>query len=58
MLRPGTRVTRMTRRVGQRAPTGKIVEVRQGSYEIKWEDGHTSITTPEGIVPLRRPQAG
>lgn len=54
MLRPGTRVTKMTQRVGQRAPEGKIVDVRNGSYEIKWDDGHTSIITPEGIVPVKR----
>ena len=54
MLRPGTRVTKMTQRVGQRAPEGKIVDVRNGSYEIKWDDGHISIITPEGIIPVKR----
>jgi len=44
----------MTQRVGQRAPEGKIVDVRNGSYEIKWDDGHVSIITPEGIVPVRQ----
>ena len=53
MLRRGTKVTQMTKRVGQRAPTGQIVDIRNDSYEIKWEDGHTSITTPEGIVPVK-----
>lgn len=53
MLRPGTRVTKMTKRVGQRAPEGKIVDVRKDSYEIKWDDGHISIITPEGIVPIK-----
>lgn len=57
MLRRGTRVTQMTRRVGQRAPTGRIVDVRKDSYEIEWDDGHTSIITPEGIVPLKRDKA-
>jgi hypothetical protein len=37
MLRPGTRVTRLTRRVGQRAPEGKILSVRGDSYEIRWD---------------------
>lgn len=56
MLRPGTRVTKMTQRVGQRSPEGKILDVRNGSYEIKWDDGHTSIITPEGIVPAKKPK--
>jgi len=56
MLRPGTKVTQMTKKVGQRAPTGKIVDTRSDSYEIKWDDGHTSIATPDGIIPLKKPQ--
>ena len=56
MLRAGTRVTRMMRRVGQRAPEGKIVQVRGDSYEIKWDDGHVSIATADGIVPVKKPK--
>jgi len=57
MLRRGTRVTRLTQRVGQRAPIGKIVDVRSAEhkYEIQWEDGHTSVTTATGIVPVKEP---
>ena len=54
MLRPGTRVTRLTRRVGQRAPEGKILSVRGDSYEIRWDDGHMSIATHEGIVAVKK----
>ena len=57
MLRPGTRVTQMTKKVGQRAPEGKIVETRRDSYEIKWDDGHTSIMTPDGVVVVKKPKA-
>ena len=46
----------MMQRVGQRAPRGRIVDVRRGMYEIKWDDGHTSLTTPTGIVRLREPK--
>lgn len=56
MLRRGTRVTQMTRRVGQRAPTGRIVDLRGDSYEIRWDDGHTSIMTREGVVPIKQPK--
>ncbi len=55
MLRRGTRVTRLTQRVGQRAPTGKIVDVRaaEHKYEIEWDDGHRSVTTSIGIIPVK-----
>jgi len=56
MLRPGTRVTRLTRRVGQRAPEGRILGVRGDSYEIEWDDGHKSIATSEGIVAVKKPR--
>ncbi|MCP3974988.1 MAG: DUF1918 domain-containing protein [bacterium] len=46
----------MTKRVGQRSQTGKIVDIRDNSYEIRWEDGHTSISTPEGIVAVKKPK--
>jgi hypothetical protein len=56
MLKKGTRVTRMTQRVGQHPPEGKIIDVTRDSYEIRWDDGHTSIITPEGIVPVKKPK--
>lgn len=56
MLRPGTRVTRLTKRVGQRAPEGKILSTRGDSYEIRWDDGHMSIATRDGIVEVKKPK--
>ena len=56
MLRPGTRVTRLMQRVGQRAPEGKILSIRGDSYEIQWDDGHMSIATREGIVAVKKPK--
>lgn len=56
MLKRGTRVERMTQRAGRRGPTGKIVDVRRDSYEILWDDGHTSIITPGGIMPVKKPK--
>ena len=53
MLRRGTRVTRLMQRVGQIAPTGRIIESRRDSYEIRWDDGHTTVTNHFGIIPLK-----
>ena len=61
MLRSGTRVTRLTKKVGQVAPTGKVVSIHGDSVEIKWEDGHTSIISKEAVTPLtdaNRPHKG
>jgi len=54
MLRPGTRVRRMTKKVGQSSPQGKILATRGGAYEIKWDDGHTSITDAIGVVKVKK----
>ncbi len=54
MLRPGTRVRRLTKKVGQPAPEGKIIGKSGHAYEIKWDDGHTSITDPVGVVPIKK----
>ena len=47
----------MTQKVGQHPPEGKIVHVTRDSYEIRWDDGHTSIITTEGIIPVKKPNA-
>jgi hypothetical protein len=57
MMHKGTRVVRLTKKVGQAAPTGKIVAVRGTSYEIKWDDGHTSVTSSEAVLPAKEPAA-
>jgi hypothetical protein len=54
MLRPGTRVRRITKKVGQAAPEGKIVGMSGHAYEIEWDDGHTSITDPVGVVKAKK----
>jgi len=51
MFRPGQRVTRMTKKVGQAAPYGKVVKVHHANVEVKWDDGHVSFVTAEGLMP-------
>ena len=62
MLRKGTRVKRLTKKVGQVAATGKVIEIRdQYRVEIQWDDGHTSITSKDAVTPLtgaNRPHKG
>jgi hypothetical protein len=52
MLRSGTRVTRLTKKVGQAAPTGKIISIHGDSIEVEWDDGHKSVISKEAVTPL------
>jgi len=54
MLRTGTRVRRLTKKVGQSAPEGRIIGRSGNAYEIKWDDGHVSITDPVGVVKVKK----
>jgi preprotein translocase subunit YajC len=61
MIRRGTRVVRRTKKVGQVAPTGKVIAVHDYSVEIEWDDGHKSIVSKEAVTLLteaNRPQKG
>lgn len=53
MLHKGTRVVRITKKVGQVAATGKVTAIHDDySVEIEWDDGHTSITSKDAVTPL------
>lgn len=53
VLRKGTHVVQLGKKVGQGTPTGKILEIRDNnSVEVEWDDGHISITSREALVPL------
>ncbi len=62
MIRKGTRVERLTKKVGQYPETGKVVAIHdEFSVEIEWDDGHESIVSKDAIVPLteaNRPDKG
>lgn len=53
MIHKGSRVVQLTRKVGQAGPTGRVVRLGDNNVvEVEWDDGHTSITSREAIVPL------
>jgi hypothetical protein len=53
MLHSGSRVVRITKKVGQAAPTGKVIAIHDhNSLEIAWDDGHTSLTSRDAVVPI------
>ena len=53
MLRQGLRVARQTKKVGQAAPEGKITEIHGDHVTVKWDDGHTSVVSRIGVVPVK-----
>jgi hypothetical protein len=53
MLRKGTRVERITKKVGQVPATGTVVGPKDGhAVEVEWDDGHTSITSADSVTPI------
>lgn len=54
MLKQGTKVAELTKKVGQIARTGTVTEVRDDSLEIRWDDGHTSVISRRAVTPLRK----
>jgi len=57
MIRQGMRVARQTKKVGQAAPEGKVVEIHGDHVTVKWDDGHESVVSRVGIVPVKESKA-
>lgn len=61
VARPGDRIVVESERVGQPAREGEILEIVDSavgpSYEVRWEDGHTSSFRPAAgsarIIPAK-----
>lgn len=53
MIRQGMRVARQTKKVGQAAPEGKVVEIHGDHVTVRWDDGHESVVSRVGIVPAK-----
>lgn len=51
MVKKGEVVVEITKKVGQHARQGKVIDVRGEAVEIKWDDGHTSITSRTAVAP-------
>ena len=62
MIRKGSHVERLTKKVGQAATTGTVTAIHdEYSVEVRWDDGHTSVISKNGIVLLteaNRPHKG
>jgi hypothetical protein len=53
MIRKGTRVERLKKRVGQHPETGSVAAIHDDySVKIEWDDGHTSIVSNSAVTPI------
>ena len=53
-LRKGMRVKELTKKVGQVARTGIVLNVHGSTVEVHWDDGHTSSLTQGFLFPIAR----
>jgi len=53
MIQKGTQIERLTKKAGQVAATGKVTAILdEHNVEVRWDDGHTSIVSKDGVTPL------
>ena len=57
MLRIGTHVRELTKKVGQTGRTGKVVKVHGDNVEVLWDDGHTSSLSGAVLQPIHKETA-
>lgn len=50
----GDKVAKLTKKVGQASPEGRVLALKGTLVEVRWEDGHTSLISRTGIVPVKR----
>ncbi len=54
MLRKGQHVEERTKKIGQRPRTGVVVSVRDGTVEVRWDNGRVSSLTGALLHPITR----
>jgi hypothetical protein len=54
LIRKGTRVKELTKKVGQTPRTGKVIDFHHDSVEVQWDDGHRSSLSGALLVPLEK----
>ena len=56
-LRRGTKVTRLTQKVGQHAPVGRVQDVHGDEVHVEWEDGHVSTVNRDVLFPVKESES-
>ncbi|MDP3983763.1 MAG: hypothetical protein Q8Q52_01990 [Acidimicrobiia bacterium] len=52
LLKKGQRVAELTKKTGQRPRLGVVIDLRDDSVEVRWDDGHVSSLTGALLHPL------
>jgi hypothetical protein len=55
LFKKGQRVEELTKKTGQRPRTGVVIDVRDTTVEIRWDNGHVSSLTG-GLLRLVTPK--
>jgi len=56
MLKKRQRVEELTKKTGQRPRAGVVIDLRDDSVEVRWDDGHVSSLTGALLRPLTQEQ--
>ncbi len=54
MLRQGTKVAELTKKVGQVPRKGTVEEVHGDTVHVRWDDGHSSVISKRAVTPVRK----
>jgi hypothetical protein len=52
VLKKGQRVEELTKKTGQRPRAGVVVDLRDGSVDVRWDDGHESTLIGALLRPV------
>ena len=55
-MKKGERVEELTKKAGQRPRVGMIIDIRNDSVEVRWDDGHVSSVTGALLRPVTKPE--
>ncbi|HEU4680937.1 MAG TPA: hypothetical protein VFS51_04285 [Gemmatimonadales bacterium] len=55
-MKKGERVEELTKKTGQRPRVGMIIDIRNDSVEVRWDDGHVSSVTGALLRPITKPE--
>jgi hypothetical protein len=56
MLKKGQRVEERTKKIRQRPRSGVVIDVRDGTVEVRWDNGRVSSLTGALLRPVTRQQ--
>jgi hypothetical protein len=53
-IKTGMRVRELTKRIGSRGRSGTVLAVRDGTIDVRWDDGHESSVSGACLVEEKK----